>query len=262
MDLNLKKNELVKFSAVPDAFPVEFKSFHRNFELLGAPIGDEAFCTSTFTKFVKERVTHSLEALQMVRDAQVFHYLIRLCCSICRVVHLLRTVPPVFCRPALEFFDSSVLESASRGLGILFPPNTVIQLALSCALGGLGLRRSVEHASAAYLASVARAASLDGWLASDAVGWDDALTDFRSRAGALPSCPLSGAKQRVLSAEVDKAMCVGLLESSFRLDRARLLSVRAPGASTWLCIIPSAALNQVFDSRQFTTLVRWWHARF
>ena len=50
MDLNLKKNELVKFSSEPDAFPKDFKRFYRNFELLGTPIGDEKYCTEFIVK--------------------------------------------------------------------------------------------------------------------------------------------------------------------------------------------------------------------
>ena len=96
MDLNLKKNELVKFTEGPDSFPDEFRRFHRNFELLGSPIGDESFCSSYISDFVEKRVNHSLSALRKVEDPQVFHSLVRLTSSFCKVVHLLRTVPPTF----------------------------------------------------------------------------------------------------------------------------------------------------------------------
>ena len=50
MELNLSKNEIVKFTTQADCFPAEFKRFYRNFELLGAPIGDEVHCTEFIVK--------------------------------------------------------------------------------------------------------------------------------------------------------------------------------------------------------------------
>ena len=58
MDLNLKKNELVKFDHTDDDFPPECMHFYRNFNLLGSPIGDEDYCTKYITNYVKERVEH------------------------------------------------------------------------------------------------------------------------------------------------------------------------------------------------------------
>ena len=56
MDLNIKKNELVKFSSRRDSFPDECERFYNNFELLGAPIGDEDYCTEYITSFVKREL--------------------------------------------------------------------------------------------------------------------------------------------------------------------------------------------------------------
>ena len=51
MDLNLKKNELVKFSHQQDAFPKQCKRHFLNFELLGSPIGDPRFLQSAHRRF-------------------------------------------------------------------------------------------------------------------------------------------------------------------------------------------------------------------
>ena len=79
MDLNLTKNELVKFSDKPDDFPSEFARFNRNFELLGSPIGDADFCTEYISEYTRKRVRHMLSALQSIPDPQVFHFLVRYC---------------------------------------------------------------------------------------------------------------------------------------------------------------------------------------
>ena len=49
-----------------------------------------------------------------------------------------------------------------------------------------------------------------------------------------------------------------LCESSSLFDRARLLSQSGVGAGAWLGMIPSVELGYVFDSREFTTLLRFW----
>ena len=54
-------------------------------------------------------------------DPQVVHLLLRLCASFCRVVHLLRGVPTVFCHEAISEFDQAVRLAFSRGVGVLFP---------------------------------------------------------------------------------------------------------------------------------------------
>ena len=49
-----------------------------------------------------------------------------------------------------------------------------------------------------------------------------------------------------------------LLLDSSEFDRARLRAVAGEGASAWLCVVPSLALNLTYDAREFTTLLRFW----
>ena len=234
--------------------------FSKNFELLGSPIGDKEFCTSFITKFVSKRVIHTLDALHGVKDAQVFHSLVRLTSSLCKVVHLLRTVPPCFCKNALSFFDSSIRSAFSLGTGILFDDSSWTQVCLPFRLGGFGLRSAVAHSAGAYLASVSVAARLDGWNVALATGWDDALVDFFHFSNTdssffSDSLPL---KQRALSEKIDDFSFASLLSRSCPRDKARLMAVSSEGASSWLGVIPSAGLNQVLESREFCILLRFW----
>ena len=81
--------------------------FFRNFELLGSPIGDADFCSSFVKSFTKKAVVHTLGPLSSLDDPQVAHMLLRLCASFCRVVHLLRGVPIIFCTEAMQEFDTA-----------------------------------------------------------------------------------------------------------------------------------------------------------
>ena len=152
-----------KFDKEPDAFPPECERFYRNFTLLGAPIGDEQFCTDYIMTFTRKRVRHAHSALRGIRDPQVFHFLVRCCASLCKVVHLLRTVPPSFCGPALSFFDDEMRKTFSHGVGVLFPDEAWTQAGLPSGFGGLGFRKAVDHAAGAYLASVSYCTQKDNW---------------------------------------------------------------------------------------------------
>ena len=252
MDLNLKKNELVKFVDQPDSFPAQCKRHLRNFELLGSPIGDADFSTAYINEFVGERVEHTLAALQGVKDPQAFRYLLCLSVSFCRVVHLLRTVPPQYSREALLNFDTQVRSSFSLGVGVLFDSEDAwTQLSLPISCGGVGLRSAVAHTSGAYIASSSRAAELDGWDVSSIPGWSEVVADFCTRSNISESefKNLPNQRQSSLSSFVDKHSLKSITDKASPRDRARLLSVSSPGASSWLGVIPSPALRQTLDPR-------------
>jgi len=261
MDLNLKKNELVKFVLQDDPFPAEFERFYFNFNLLGSPIGEEKFCTEYITKHVRKRVGHVLESLLQVKDTQVYHFLTRLCASFCKVVHLLRSVPPSYSSEALLYFDAEFKLAFTRGTGVIFTDDAWAQAVLPIGMGGAGVRQVTLHAAGAYVASVARCASSDGWDPSLAVGWTEALADVCGRSGRSPESVMDGMasiSQRELSQAVDKTHFDALIKRSPVTDRARLRSVSARGASAWLGVIPSSTLGLAFNPREFTVLLRFW----
>ena len=96
--------------------------------------------------------------------------------------------------------------------------------------------------------------------ASQAEGWAEAVADTCARTGWTKDvvCPGKPLKQRAVSEAIDKGMFRELCESSSLFDRARLLSQSGVGAGAWLGVIPSVELGYVFDSREFTTLLRFW----
>ena len=272
LELNVGKTELVTFfDGTPDPFPktrldddgavVEqgVKRLRRNFDLLGSPIGDPEYCATFVSAFTDKAVRHTLDPLSSLDDPQVVHMLLRLCASFCRVVHLLRSVPTIFCRDAIGRFDQAVRKAFSRGVGIAFPEGAWAQICLPFGCG-LGLRAATCHSSGAYLASTANAAAEDGWDASQAEGWAEAVADTCARTGWSREvvCPRKPLKQRAVSEAIDKAMFKELCEGSSLFDRARLLSQSGVGAGAWLGVIPSVERGYVFDSREFTTLLRFW----
>jgi hypothetical protein len=245
----------------PDPFPAEVERFRDGFELLGSPIGDEAFCSKFISKFTTKAVTNTLGPLSSLDDPQIVHMLIRLCASYCRVVHLLRAVPPSFARAAIAEFDCAVQKAFAHGVGVLFPESALLQLRLPIALGGAGMRRAADHSAGAYLASVMRAGEADRWPAYSAAGFSQAVEELCAHSGlrATDVCdPALPHTQRFFSEAVDKYCFSALLAGSQLRDKARLLSVSGVGAGAWLGVIPSDALGYVFSPREFSVLLQWW----
>src|SRR5690349_17542480 len=73
--------------------------------------------------------------------------------SIVRAVHFMRTTPLRQWQEQGEKFDGMVRTAAERILGFTISERTLAQAAIAPKLGGLGLRKSIEHADFAYSAS-------------------------------------------------------------------------------------------------------------
>ena len=79
---------------------------------------NKKFCSSFVKTFTKKAVAHTLGPLSSLDDPQVVHMLLRLCASFCRVVHLLRGVPIIFCTAAMQEFDAAVRKAFAIGVGV------------------------------------------------------------------------------------------------------------------------------------------------
>ena len=111
------------------------------------------------------------------------------------------------------------------------------------------------------MASVMRAAEVDGWPAHLAAGFAQALEELCEHSGleAAAVCdPAQARTQRCFSEAVDKQAFASLLVAAPLRDKARLLSVSGRGAGAWLGVIPSEALGYVLTPAEFTVLIKWW----
>ena len=165
LTLNLSKCEVVGVGGVQpddltDHFPAELlqhangsSRLQRNFEFLGAAIGDDGF-VQAHTQGRVDAVRPLLEALSALGDAQVGVRLLRTCASYGRVWHSMRCNPPHCQLTALQQFDSVVQAAFSSITGLHLTAQQYEQAARSLSLAGFGLRSSAVDCPAAYLASV------------------------------------------------------------------------------------------------------------
>ena len=112
---------------------------------------------STASPFVEgklfSRLTTSVSRLEEFQDSQSALYLLRVSFSIVRAVHFMRTTPLDLWMEQASRFDHVIRSAAEAILGFPMPDEVYAQACLTPTLGGLGLRRVVDHAGAAFAAS-------------------------------------------------------------------------------------------------------------
>ena len=124
-----------------------------NFDILGAPIGDDDFCAS----FIEKRLLSACELLSLLPklcDPQLSLGILRQCASFCKLAHLARCTPPTSAvLELLANFDNDVLHCLEQCTELQLTPMASRQAQLSFRHGGFGLRSLFSHATAAFIAS-------------------------------------------------------------------------------------------------------------
>eukprot|EP00731_Ephydatia_muelleri_P021996 Em0014g587a len=133
------------------------------------------------------------------------------------------------------------------------------QAQLGLKFGGLGLRSLSHHAAAAFIASL----SFSGFGKADNIHLKQAVAMFNTQVSPFNAITVNSAlespiHQKVLSGLIQTQHFHILLESSSPANRARLLSVAAPHASSWLSVVPSPGLGLHLESNEFQMAIRWW----
>ena len=258
LHLNLHKCEVVGLGSLSAAqlvphFPDSLlraadgtSRLHRNFELLGAAIGDDDFVAS-HTNARVDKAGALLEAIGELEDPQVALRLLRSCAGHARIVHSIRCTPPAAHPDALTAFDLKVRSCFSSFSGIHLDSAQWEQATRSFAQAGLSLRSAARDASAAYLASVGstsgRAAGLHPVHANQSPSHQAAVQDALSSFNTLVPVPLSAdtalsKTQRALTQLADKASWEQQLCNAPISTQAILRSEAEPGARAFLAAVP------------------------
>jgi len=270
MFLNPGKCELIwlRPEAVrEDAFPARFKKriHDGNFEILGTPVGS--------AEFVKKKVGEAMrdadkiwQGLSELDDAQVAYTLLRACANWNKVAHLTQTVPPSLFREAGTVFDEG-LRKAFAGISTVIPTDKAwLQCTLPTTTGGLGLRSSVAHAPAAYVASVLMCSHLSTALGpkiepTEFQGFEEAVCELNTRVDVAPVdlasfSPIKA--QQGLSKLIDARTLRELKAGEDRYGLARLQLVTQQGVGEWLNVLPSPKTHTKMTSPEFVISLRRW----
>ena len=88
-----------------------------------------------------------------LEDAQVKLHLLRSCHGVCKINHLLRTVPPHLVEEELHTFDQGLRSTLFKILKCPVSDKSWRQASLPFTLGGMGLREAPASAMAAFINS-------------------------------------------------------------------------------------------------------------
>ena len=248
-------------------FPSEIRRPSAGLDLLGSPVwGSEEFYNSYFASKV-DRTLHLHSLLSSLEDPQCELHLLRSCLSICKIFHLLRTVPPDKVVHQLHAFDDGLRRFLERILCCSVCERSWLQASLPLCFGGLGLRASFRTAPAAFLASCHSSFPLIQQLLSGCSfedlhphsipGVQSAFEHFQNF---LPnwSAPDSPT-QTSLQAALDTDQLHQLLNASTIRDRAHLNSIyTGQFTSSWLQAIPNPNLGLAIIGCEFTCALRYW----
>mgnify|MGYP003460779833 FL=1 len=258
--INMSKCELFCKGDTSE-FPPSMKSSHvPHLDLLGAPIGDYLFCG----KYAASKRSEALKLLSRLvevgaSDPQVALILLRLCGSYCKLIHLARATPPSLVSEALQLFDVEVRQCFAQSIAVEVTDRAWQQAQLNLSHGGLGLRSVSHHSSAAYIASLCASGFGDAQNPhlSHTVDLFNKLVS-PSEVISVDAITTSPVRQRVLSKKLEDHQFSLLLEASSPADKARLLSVSAPHAASWLLVTPSPGLDLHLDPNELQISIQWW----
>ena len=257
LHINFPKCEL--FSRNDNSlFPPDVKSsLSPNLDVLGVPIGD---CS----RFISERCAQSKALLSAITDVSVVYLhvslsLLHICGSYSKLVHLARATPPSLCIDSLKSFDDEVRQCFASCLDLSIPDSNWDQAQLSLSFGGLGLRSLARHSPAAFISSLAAS----GCASPGNIHLQKAVASFNNQVSMLDSITVDAALavppyQHTLSKKLDNYLFQSLLSSASPVNKARLLSVSAPHAGSWISVVPSTGLGLHLNPAECQTAIKWW----
>ena len=209
--------------------------------MLGVPLGADGFVAEYVEGKMIDGTVKVMAKLAEFEDAQAAMYLLRLSYGIVRANHFMRTTPLPQWDEVAAKFDACVREAVVKIIGTTFPDDSYVQACVSTKIGGLGIRRVVEHAPGAFSAS-----------------WHESMITSGEKWTALPSCSTQPQPQSVASAAVDRSSFNGLISRADRRETQRLRRLDVPHANAWISALPSAVdgKDTVMAPRVYLTCVR------
>ncbi|XP_062518293.1 uncharacterized protein LOC134193482 [Corticium candelabrum] len=281
--LNLEKCEVfwpsgdISFPEFPDSVQ-RVQCISGGAEFLGSPVfGSDAFYDATFGRKI-DKILSCQSRLTDLEDPQVELHLLRSCLSLCKVNHLLRTVPSEKVKFQLERFDSelrSSLEVISRSS---VSDVAWKQATLPIRLGGLGLRETCRTSALAFVGSCNFTRDLsirllgctkppvlrssEGPITNPDVpdllfpGEVSSREQLLSTLLSTADVDLGGASQHDLQEIFDKSLLSDIKNSVSIRDQARLNAISTPHAGAWLRAIPNRNLGLVMSAEEYVIALR------
>jgi len=210
-----------------------------NFELLGAPIGDDAFCARFIHKLGRSHEVCLSRAEAAFTNIHCLLAVTRRTAGFCKLVYFISTTPPTQAtRHALQSYHDRIRRLWASA-SIRTTDDEWSQAELPVRLGGAGVNNPATRADAAYFSSVTKSAKADSWTPDPLV-----LSPLADRINAAidPDCA-------VLVTDADDRSVMNLKplrDTSEAPPPDEFASPPAPaqGAPTFTPVIPSVTRSQ------------------
>ena len=121
--------------------------------MLGVPLGSASFTAEYVQEGLIGNAVKVMDKLLEFEDTQAAIFLLRLSFGIVRATHFMRTTPITLWTKQAEQFDAKVRDTVFQILGLQQTPEAYDQISVSTTIGGLGIRRVLDHAKGAFTAS-------------------------------------------------------------------------------------------------------------
>jgi len=194
---------------------------HSEIQMLGVPLGSDAFVSDFVEKKLLGRLLSTVTRLVDFEDSQAATYLLRVSYSIVRAVHFMRSTPLHQWHKHAVKFDSMIRDAIEKILGFPMSDVSYAQACLTPKLGGLGLRKTAEHANLAYQAS-----------------WHESRKTARETWSLPPGMPERVLSQKEASYQFDEKMHAHLVSISNVREAQRLRRCAQPHASSFVTAVP------------------------
>jgi len=191
--------------------------------MLGVPLGNDIFTSGFVQKKLLGRLQSTICKLVEFEDTQAASYLLRVSYSIVRATHLLMRTTPLRQWQKQRAVRWRGAHGRREDFGFPMSERTFAQAALTPKLGGLGLRKSVEHADLAYSAS-----------------WHESKKQAGENWVRPPQVAEEHVSQKVASFRFDEEMHKYLVDTApDDREKQRLLRVAQPHAGAFVTAVPS-----------------------
>ena len=250
LELNLKKCEVYSRGDL-GMFPSDCKKSHSsNFEILGAPIGDDDYCEAVVDR-KSARASGLLVKLRSLDDPQVALTLLRNCAGFGRLVHIARCCPAQQTTGAFQKFDNAILQCFEDVTGISLSDTARLQSQISISRGGIGLRSLSRHCSAAYISS-AVSCETERDLSDQFQQYNIHVSENHFVTSDSPHI----SSQSWLSNKIDDKEHTDLQRCSNAAEASVLEAVSAKHASDWLLVVPSPGLGFRYSPDEYQCLLQ------
>ena len=271
LSLNPHKCELYWPSGDQDfpEFSNDIQRLSTGVSLLGSPLWGSATFYAASVNTLVQRVQSLHHLIPDLQDPQVEMHLLRSCLGVCRINHILRSVPPGPILQQLHDFDSSLRSTLGEILQCPISDQVWTQATLPFNSGGLGLRSASRSAPAAFVSCCNMSKSLAlQVLPSLAEGHELTFPGETPTTQVLtslinptndPAQSLDLSSQSVLHKALDNHLYHHLFSTLDLRNQARLKTLSADtSTSSWLKAPPISSLGLALSGPEFITASRHW----